>query len=75
MELTLDQQRILASGGNVRVNVDGLDCVVLKSEIFDRVARLLAVDWSDAEMRALLAQSWDANGWDDPAMSIYDEIP
>lgn len=29
-------------------------------------------DWSDAELRSLLAHSSKENGWDDPLMDEYD---
>ena len=29
--------------------------------------------WTDDELRLLLAQSADANGWNEPAMDDYDD--
>jgi len=29
-------------------------------------------DWTDEELRASLARSFSANGWDEPAMDGYD---
>ena len=30
-------------------------------------------EWTDDELRLLLARSADANGWNEPAMDEYDE--
>ena len=73
MELTLEQHEELASGGNVRLNVDGLECVVLRSDIFDRVSKVLGEDWTHDEMRLALARSSEGNGWDEPEMAVYDK--
>ena len=74
MKLTREQQKVLASGGNVRLTVDGLDCVVLRSDIFERVSMILGEDWTHDEMRMALARASEANGWDEPEMSAYDEM-
>lgn len=75
MELTLEQHEALARGGNIRLTVDGLDCVVLRSDIFERVATILGEDWTHDEMRLALARSAEGNGWDEPEMAVYDQIP
>ena len=75
MELTVEQHAVLATGGNVRVTVDGLDCVVLRSDIFERVSKILGEDWTHDEMRLALARSSEGNGWDEPEMAVYDQIP
>ncbi len=74
MELTLEQREALARGGNIRLTVDGLDCVVLRSDIFERVSKILGDDWTHAEMRMALARSSEGNGWDEPEMAVYDQI-
>ena len=75
MELTHEQHAVLATGGNVRVTVDGLDCVVLRSDIFERVSKILGEDWTHDEMRLALARSSAGNGWDEPEMAVYDQHP
>ncbi len=74
MELTLEQLAALASGGNVRLTVDGLDCVVVRSDFFERVSRILGEDWTHDEMRMTLARSSEGNGWDEPEMAVYDQF-
>lgn len=73
MELTLEQQETVASGGNVRVTVGDVECVVLRSDIFDRVSKVLGEDWTHDEMRLALARSSEGNGWDEPEMAVYDQ--
>ena len=75
MELTLEQHEALANGGNVRLTVDGLDCVVLRSDIFERVSKIIGEDWTHDEMRMALARSSEGNGWDEPEMAVYDQYP
>ena len=75
MTLTFEQHETLVSGGNVRMTVDGLDCVVLRSDIFERVSKIICEDWTHDEMRGALARSSEANGWDEPEMAIDDQLP
>ena len=75
MVLTLEQHDALINGGNVRLIVDGPDCVVLRSDVFDRVAKILGDDWTHDEMRLALARSSEGNGWDEPEMDVYDRLP
>ena len=73
MTLTLEQQKALASGGNVRLTVDGVDCVVLRSDIFERVSLILGEDSTHEELRLALARSSAGNGWDEPEMAVYNQ--
>lgn len=75
MNLTREQHEALVSCGNVRMTVDGIDSVVLLSDIFERVSRIIGEDWTHEEMRMALARSSEGNGWDEPEMAIYGEIP
>ena len=72
MELTHEQHEAVASGGNVRVTFGDLECVVMRSDIFERVSKVLGEDWTHAEMRLALARSSEGNGWDEPEMAVYD---
>ena len=73
MDLTLEQHEVLVNGGDVRLNVDGLDCVVLRSDVFERVSKVIGEDWTHDEMRKALARSSEGNGWDEPEMAVYDQ--
>jgi hypothetical protein len=75
-ELTEEQRRALQNGK--AENVTGPDTneayVVVGKEVYDRVRRLLYddSDWTDNDLRMLLARSTKDNGWDEPEMEAYD---
>lgn len=73
MTLTSDQRAAIETTGSVPLSVDGLECVLVRSEIFDRVRALLGDDWTHEDMRMALARSSKQNGWDEPGMEVYDE--
>jgi hypothetical protein len=76
IELTPEQRRHLDEGRAVDVTdpETAQPYVVLRKDVYDRVRNLLYDD-SDAthdDLRALLARSAEANGWDEPGMDAYD---
>ena len=73
MTLTDEQLRAAAKGDNVRFLVNGVEYVVVRSEVFDRVKDLLDPD--QEELRAMPARSAEGNGWDEPGMEAYDSYP
>jgi hypothetical protein len=70
--LTKEQHATITATGNVRITVDGIECVLVRSDIFDRVRNILGDDWSHDDMRKALARSSKENGWDEPGMDAYD---
>jgi hypothetical protein len=76
IELTPEQRQRLDLGQAVEIIDSETACpyVVLRKEVYDRVQRLLYDDseWTEDELRAVLAQSSQGNGWDEPAMEAYD---
>ena len=73
MTLTVEQLSAAAHGQNVRFSADGVEFVIVRSEIFDKVSALLEQDHQ--ELRMMLARSCEANGWDEPGMEAYDSYP
>jgi len=73
MTLTAEQLLIAAKGENVRFSSNGVEFVVVRSEVFDRVKERLEPDHQ--ELRDMLARSSDGNGWDEPGMDAYDSYP
>jgi hypothetical protein len=76
IELTPEQRQQLESGEAVAVTdaETATPYVVLRKDVYDRV-RALLYDDSEAthdELRAMLARSSAANGWDEPGMDAYD---
>jgi hypothetical protein len=74
MNLTEQQKEAVRNGEAVRVRDDGLECVVVRADVYDRVRQLLYADtdWTDDELRNALAKSAEANGWNEPQMTAYD---
>jgi hypothetical protein len=75
VNLTPEQMQAVERGDVVRVAEAGTPVVVVRADVFDRIARLLYDDseWTAEEMSRL---AWDAGqgiGWDDPAMDAYDD--
>ncbi|MFO0965312.1 MAG: hypothetical protein U0793_06960 [Gemmataceae bacterium] len=73
MTLTPAQIQAAAAGQSVRFSENGVEFVVVRSEIFDKVKDLLTADHQ--ELRLMLARSSEANGWDEPGMERYDLYP
>jgi hypothetical protein len=73
--MTFDPQQLAAAAtpGGARLTVDGVEYVVVRSEIFDKYQSLLDADHE--ELRQRLAASFVANGWDEPGMDAYDSYP
>ena len=48
--------------------------VLVREEVYERIKGLLSEDgeWAHDELRLLLAQSAEGNGWTEPAMDAYD---
>jgi hypothetical protein len=68
-----EQPLIATMGENVRFSLNGVEYVIIRSDVFDDVKNLLAADHQ--ELRDRLAQSSAANGWDEPGMDAYDSYP
>lgn len=73
MTLTAEQLFAAAKGQSVRFSEDGVEFVIIRSEVFDKVSGLLETDHE--ELRTMLARSSEANGWDEPGMEAYDSYP
>jgi hypothetical protein len=75
MTLTDTEKQALRSGEAVRVRDDDVEYVLVRADVFDRAQHLLFDDrdWTQAELRHLLAKSAEANGWNEPGMEAYDQ--
>ena len=73
MTLNADQLFAAAKGQSIRFSQGGMEFVVVRSEVFDKVSNLLEPDHD--ELRMMLARSSEANGWDEPGMEAYDSYP
>lgn len=74
MDLTTEQVAAVKNGEAVRLPVRaiGVECVVIRADVFDRLHNLLLEEPSAEEMRAQLAESGRRAGWFEPEMDAYD---
>jgi thermostable 8-oxoguanine DNA glycosylase len=73
MTLTPEQLHAASTGDGIRFSENGVEFVVVRSEVYDKVKDLLEADHE--ELRAILARSSEASGWDEPGMDAYDSYP
>jgi hypothetical protein len=76
MELSIEQRHALEQGQPIHVNEGGLDCVVLLSNVYERLKTLICDDspLTAEERRRLLVEAGKRAGWDDPEMDIYNDL-
>ena len=70
-----DQQKTASRNGEaVHTCDEDIDCVVMRSDVYERVRQLLYDDSNstDDELRRMLAKSAEGNGWNEPEMDAYD---
>jgi hypothetical protein len=76
LELTEEQRRELECGKAVEVSDlhTAESYVILRKETYKKVRSLLGNDteWTEDDMRLLLARSFQENGWDEAGMDAYD---
>lgn len=77
MTLSTDQRQAIQRGQAVRASLDGIPCVVLREDVYDRVERVLDYDDSPLtteEKQWALAEAGRRHGWEDPEMDVYNEL-
>jgi hypothetical protein len=76
IELTEEQRQQLESGKAVDVSDPSTaqHYVLLRKDVYERVCHLLYDDseWTQEELRLMLARSAKENGWEEPGMDAYD---
>lgn len=77
MNLTEEQTRALKEGRPIRLidSETGLECVVLRADIYDRFETALIDDSPLTEEEKLWAirEAGKRAGWDDPELDVYEE--
>lgn len=71
MNLTTEQQQAIESGQAVPVNFGETHCVVIRKDVYERVASLLG----DFEPQMGYEAFREAAGeeWNDPALDVYEQ--
>jgi hypothetical protein len=65
MTFTNEQRRAVEASGTVPMTIDGIECVVLRADVYDRVKRTLAYDDSEMEPEKAypaVLEAWDSEG-------------
>jgi hypothetical protein len=70
MRSEFGQVHLPLTGENARFSLNGVEYIIVRSDVFDNVQALLAADHQ--ELRQRLAEASAANGWDEPGMEAYD---
>lgn len=73
MTFTKEQREATERAGSLAVTIDGIECVVLRADLYNQVRAVLADDLTHDELRAMLARSAENSEWLDPSMDIYDD--
>lgn len=65
MTFTKEQRDLIEKQGTIPLLIDGIECVVMRADLFDRVKRIVAYD--DRELQpeetyAAALEAWDADG-------------
>jgi hypothetical protein len=73
MTFTREQREAVEASGVVPMTIEGIECVVLRADVYDKVRTVLSDGLTHEELRGTLARSAQGSDWLDPAMDIYDE--
>ena len=73
MTLSNEQREAVVTGRTIPISIDGIECVVVRADVFQRVQSDSFDSLTHEELRALLARSAHGSDWLDPAMDIYDD--
>ena len=68
-----EQREAVEISGTVPMTIDGIECVVLRTDVYEKVRSVLPDGMTHKELQAMLARSAQGSDWLDPAMDIYDE--
>jgi hypothetical protein len=71
MNLTAEQLQALEKGEPISLVVEGRDCVLLSSQVYDHLREAID-DWDPSTMQRHMAEMM-AEDWNDSAMGVYDE--
>ena len=65
MTFTVQQREAVETGGTVPINIDGIDCVVVRADIFNQLKKV--VEYDDRELQPeqfypAVVEAWDSDG-------------
>jgi hypothetical protein len=65
MTFTPEQRQAVEANGTVPMTIDGIDCVVLRADLYQRVKQ--AIDYEDSDLEPekaypAILEAWDSEG-------------
>lgn len=73
MTFTKEQREAVETSGAVPMTIDGIECVILRTDVYEKVCAVLPDELTHEELRKMLARFAQGSDWLDPQMDIYDE--
>ena len=76
MTLSSEQIEAAKEGKAVKVSAEGTEFVLLRTDVYDQVKRVVEYDdqtWTKEEKAALLQSFRARAGWDDPELDVYEQ--
>lgn len=73
MTFTKEQREAVETKGTVPITIDGIECVVVRADVFDKVRTVMSDELTQDDLRAILARSAQGSDWLDESMDIYDD--
>jgi hypothetical protein len=59
IELSHEQRQAISQGESIRVSDNGLECVVIRADVFDKFKAYDDSEWTDGEMDLLAEEAGD----------------
>ncbi len=75
MTLTLEQIRTMESGQPVRLRLPEAttEFILVRADVYEQLVQVAVEDWDSQAMLAEFAKVAGPDGWNDPAMDIYEQ--
>jgi hypothetical protein len=73
MTFTTQQREAVNTSGTVPMTIDGIECVVVRADVFEKVRTVISDDITHDALRQMLARSAHGSDWLEESMDIYDE--
>lgn len=73
MSFTQEERATVEATGAVPMKIDGLECVVVRADLFKELRARMNDELTHDDLRAMLAASTDGSDWMSPEMDAYDQ--
>lgn len=73
MNLTAEQKQALEHGQTVSMMVDQMPCVLVRADVYQRIAALLDVGEYEPSQGYEAFRQAAGDEWDDPALDVYEQ--